>query len=359
MVRLILSFLIVVVIFAAASAGCIQPPAGGSGGDQPAWPQIVQTPHPTLIPTGAVDPTRYRYVSNFSKVLYQINILEDWGLTQEGALAFDAGMQVRYADAFVSDGGWYQYKILEDDFLFQLGKAGGLADAEIPAWINRTKSDAVRFSHHPPVMGYGGWTIGTYGTVPDDSENLTSWISSRMKTISDTNDPYPRMNIIGWAVAEDGYVHLYLRGPLYPQPETKQQFYEDWKTAATAAGFSDVSLRFAISPTSDAYLGGVENVIESPRYSDLVGVSGEARDFPLSGTITAIDGRVIASAYVTSTSGNSTVITPIHNYSGHLADVPIDFGRMVYTVTAQDRSGNLYTETESVFLYDREKYPDW
>ena len=180
-----------------------------------------------------------------------------------------------------------------------------------------------------------------------------------MKTISDTNDPYPRMNITGWAVAEDGYVHLYLRGPLYPQPETKQQFYEDWKTAAAAAGFSDVSLRFAISTTSDAYLGGVEIVIESPRYSDLVGVSGEARDFPLSGTITAVDGRVIASAYVTSTSGNSTVITPIHYYSGHLADVPGDFGEMVYTVTAQDRSGNLYTETERVFLYDREKYPDW
>lgn len=84
------------------------------------------------------------------------------------ALAFDAGMQVRCADAFVSDGGWYQYKIPEDDFFFQLGKAGGFADAEIPAWINRTKSDAARFSHHPPVMGYGGWTIGTYGTVPHD-----------------------------------------------------------------------------------------------------------------------------------------------------------------------------------------------
>ena len=35
--------------------------------------------------------------------------------------------------------------------------------------------------------------------------------------------------------------------------------------------------------------GGVEIVIESPRYSDLVGVSGGARDFPLSGTITAVD----------------------------------------------------------------------
>ncbi|MCQ2355910.1 MAG: hypothetical protein MJ014_02660 [Methanocorpusculum sp.] len=44
---------------------------------------------------------------------------------------------------------------------------------------------------------------------------------------------------------------------------------------------------------------------------------------------------------------------------GNLADVPIDFSRMVYTVTAQDRSGNLYTEMERAFIYDREKYPGW